>query len=189
MYTDAEREGMHCGIPQHPMDCLCDVVIDKPVEMNYSFTALPGAKFIARKHGLGEPWDGRQLAILLDELALAKDALDLSVRSGNVYHGYGLIVKARLKAGVSIVDMPGVTGFTWDEVVRSLNGNQNVQDWYDWPQSRWVEFETDVRARRLQHAEMMEKYSLTQHQIRALSRAFGIKGKASTKRRRPRRGI
>lgn len=67
-----------CGIAEHPEDCLCDVIITEPTQVNVrSVSELWGGQGICNIFGLAGPWSPDNLLTFFEKLLYGYD----------VYHG------------------------------------------------------------------------------------------------------
>lgn len=157
-----------CGVSAHPPDCLCDVVIDDPVEIatNISQDTYWGMK-IALDAGYDTETE-EQLIDLLEALALAKDA-QVNLKSfdrfeqGKLRGSMELKDKLMLflKEGNSIVDAPRTFQTSWGNCLASITAGNPSAIW-GWPERFWAQIEDFI----MEHDEWCG--------YRALMREFDI---------------
>ena len=137
-----------CGVVAHPDDCLCDVKVVSPVEIENN---IDPDKFWGMRIALdgGHSYDtDEDILSLLEALALAKDAVanmasfDRYDERGKLRASKELKVKLKqfLRDGNSIIDAPRTFGASWGLCLASLTQGTPSALWA-WDEQFWAQIE------------------------------------------------
>ena len=135
---------LNCGTAIHPEECLCDVNITSPVEVDVEkFMGSEYVEYVLRAFGDDSLEDPGGLLQLMASVAEAKDVVD---RRQNPPKGERVVyflkdqVKAWLRDGESILDAPAQFDTSFRDVVQALTSGKPSACW-SWDELRWLEVE------------------------------------------------
>lgn len=135
-----------CGVESHDEHCLCDVVVKEPTPIRYGLHELDHAALVIKYKNLGAPWDGEQLAKLLDGLDRAREAADM-VRQYQLdpqkLSTYTQYIKSLVRKGQSMVDIPAIVGLSLEDTATALTSGRATRLAL-WNEADWLAFEADV---------------------------------------------
>lgn len=144
--TDIVKEAPGCGTLTHAEECLCDVVVKEITPINYGLHELQHADLVIKYKGLGAPWNGAQLAQLLDGLDRAREAVKVAKKyqmDPNRLSTFTEPIKDLLRQGHSMVDVPDLLGITLEQAALGImSGRRSCVTL--WNEANWLAFEADV---------------------------------------------
>ena len=155
-----------CGIDGHEPSCLCDVVLDGLVPINYALRDL----WYADQLDVAEPHTSADLANFADTLLSAYDTWRVIAD-----HSPREAMHQLLSDGHSIVDMPALMGVSWDEVVAAMT--HNIGEPARWTQADWITVESVLRdeARSMSSRELGLRLGVHYQTASHLCSVYGVR--------------